>query len=166
MTKMSRSTTPGRPQRRPSSAKAIDRLSWEKSGAQGSTPCQTISPRPLKNVRRRNDGCRLRSAIIRLTNRKKSAFSRQVPVQPTDLVVLTPSIVVAELRPQEFVASQKHRHALRNQQSRDQVASLATAQRENVRVVGGAFRAVIPTKVLIHAVSIALAVGFIVLPVV
>src|SRR5262249_5207726 len=46
------------------------------------------------------------------------------PVEPGDLVVLAVGVVVAALRAGKLVARQKHRHALREQNSRQHIAHL------------------------------------------
>ena len=48
----------------------------------------------------------------------------QRPIDPTDLVVVAPRVVVSLLRAQELVAGQEHRHALREHQRRHHVLRL------------------------------------------
>jgi hypothetical protein len=47
---------------------------------------------------------------------------RAVPVEPRELVVLAPGVVVAALRAPDLVAAEQHRDALREQQRREEVA--------------------------------------------
>ena len=69
---------------------------------------------------------------------------RRVPVEPGDLVVLALGVVVAALRAPDLVAAEQHRHALREQQRREQVALLPRAQRDDLRIVGRALDAAVP----------------------
>jgi len=66
------------------------------------------------------------------------------PVEPRDLVVLTPGIVVAVLRSPPLVATEHHRDTLREQQRREEVPLLPRAQRENRTVLRRAFDAAVP----------------------
>ena len=87
---------------------------------------------------RRNTGCSRRSAISRRVNSTQLAARarRQLPVEPGDLVVLAPGVVVAALGAAHLVAAEQHRHALREQQRRQEVALLARAQLDDRGVVG------------------------------
>ena len=49
----------------------------------------------------------------------------QAPLVPGDLVVLAPGVVVAALGAAQLVAAEQHRHALREEQRREEVAHLA-----------------------------------------
>jgi hypothetical protein len=51
-------------------------------------------------------------------------FFTPLPVQPADLVVLTIGVVISFLCPAEFVATQKHRHALRQKKHRQKIPLL------------------------------------------
>ncbi|MCY1352256.1 hypothetical protein D9M69_385450 [compost metagenome] len=66
----------------------------------------------------------------------------------------------------ELVAGQQHRGALGEQQGGQQVAHLPQAQGADPGIVGGAFAAVVPGQVVVAAVAVVLAVGFVVLVVV
>src|SRR3546814_2540024 len=57
-----------------------------------------------------------------------------------DLVVLRVGIVVAVLGVPELVAGEDHRGSLRQQQRRHEVAFLALAQPDDLRIVGGSLR--------------------------
>ena len=75
---------------------------------------------------------RCRKRISRRVNSRNSLLlGRQVPVGPADLVVLAVGVVVAALRLAELVAAADHRHALREQQRRHEVALLPLAQLEH-----------------------------------
>ena len=67
-----------------------------------------------------------------------------LPIQPTDLVVLTIGIVVAVLRPAEFISSAKHRHTLGDKQGGKKIASLSLAQGIDLGIIGWTFDPVIP----------------------
>ena len=87
---------------------------------------------------------------------------QQRPVHPADVVVLAISIVIALLRPREFVAGDHHGCSLREQQSRQHISHLPTSQPVDLRVVGGAFNTAIPGDGIGIAIVICLAVRFIV----
>src|ERR1700724_2178521 len=87
---------------------------------------------------------------------------KAIPVDPADLVVLAVGVVVAGLRVADFVAGQKQRQALRQQQTGKLVLPKLTARRCYRRVVGRAFMAAIGAVVLVRAVAIAFAIGLVV----
>ena len=97
---------------------------------------------------------------------QRRAFIVELPVDPAERIVLAVDVVVAVLRVARFVAGQQHRGALRQQQCRQQIALLPTAQRTHVGVVSRAFGTAIPRKVVAAAVAIVLAVGLVVLVVI
>ena len=72
---------------------------------------------------RRRSACASRSAPAR-SARSSGSPLRRAQFEPADLVVLAVGVVVAALRARELVAHQQHRHALRKQQRRQQVALL------------------------------------------
>ena len=90
----------------------------------------------------------------------------QIPVEPTEFVVLTVSVVVSVLSVAKFVATANHGHALRTQQRGDEVAFLFLTQLVNVGVVRLAFFATVPADVVIVAVTVVFTVGHVVLVVV
>ena len=55
------------------------------------------------------------------------AFVIQMPIDPAQLVVLAIGVVVAVLRAPHFIAGREHRHALRKQERRQQIAFLPRA---------------------------------------
>ena len=89
-----------------------------------------------------------------------------VPVEPGQLGVLTPGVVVALLAAAELVAAEQHRHALGEQQRGQEVALLAGPQRVDLRIVGVALDAAVPGAVVVGAVLVVLQVGLVVLLVV
>ena len=105
----------------------------EKSGRHGLTPCQTIEgvwPAGLskkvstpQGVVPLAEGDQLADEAVEV-----GVAVDQRPVDPTDLVVLAPGVVVALLGPEHLVAAQDHGHALRDQERRHQVAGLAGAE--------------------------------------
>ncbi len=58
-----------------------------------------------------------------------------IPMHPGEVAVLGVGVVVALLGATEFVTVQHHRHPLREQKSREEIALLTTAQREHGGVV-------------------------------
>src|SRR5947209_17209526 len=84
------------------------------------------------------------------------------PVVPGDLVVLTPSVVVAPLGAAELVASEQHRRALGDEQRGEEVTLLSRTQRAHRHIVGLALSAAVPRAVVVGAVPIVLAVSLVV----
>ena len=70
------------------------------------------------------------------------------------------------LRAAELVAAEDHRHALRQQQRRQQVALLTGAQLVDLGIVGRSLGAAVPAAVVALAVAVVLAVRLVVLLVV
>ncbi|CDK01815.1 hypothetical protein MIC448_90005 [Microbacterium sp. C448] len=89
-----------------------------------------------------------------------------VPVHPGQLVVLGVPVVVAQLRAAELVAVQKHGHALREHERRDEVPLLPGAHGEHLRVVGRPLDPEIVGAVVRLPVVVVLAVGVVVLVVI
>src|SRR5581483_3260573 len=89
-----------------------------------------------------------------------------LPVEPGDLTVLAPGVVVALLRAAELVAAEQHRNALRQEQRREEVALLPCTQRVDRGIVRLAFGAVVPGAVVVGAVLVPLLVRLVVLVVV
>src|ERR1051326_1247016 len=89
-----------------------------------------------------------------------------LPVVPGDLVVLAPGVVVAALRARELVAPEQHRHALREEERRQEVPLLALAERLDRRVVVRPLDATVPTAIVVGAVAVLLEVRLVVLLVV
>src|SRR6185437_2964401 len=89
-----------------------------------------------------------------------------VPVDPGDLVVLAVTVVVAALGAPEFVAGEQHRNALAEKERDEEVPHLPVAQGRDPRILRRALSAAIPRPVVVGAVSVLLAVGFVVLAVV
>ncbi len=90
----------------------------------------------------------------------------ELPVEPRQLVVLAPGVVVALLGAAHLVAAEQHRDALGEHQRGDEVALLAAAQRGDRPIVGRPLGAAVPRAVVVGAVLAALAVGVVVLLVV
>ena len=89
-----------------------------------------------------------------------------VPVEPRDFIVLTIGVVVALLRVAHFIARQYHGNALTDHQQRDGVLHLTVAQGDDIGVVGRALAAAVPAVVMVFAVTVALAIGLVVLAIV
>src|SRR3954463_3404439 len=78
-----------------------------------------------------------------------AAFGRDAePVEPSRVVVLSISIVVAALSVAELVASEDHRRPVRQQRRRKKIALLLLAELDNLRVVGRSLDAVIPRMIV------------------
>src|SRR5262245_6314151 len=88
------------------------------------------------------------------------------PIKPTDLVVLTISVVVTVLGPTPFISAAEHRHALRKKQRREKITALTIAQRIDLRVIGRTFHAAIPRLIIVVAVAVVVLVRLVVLVVV
>ena len=84
------------------------------------------------------------------------------PVQPAEGIVLAVAVVVAGLALAELVAGEQHRHALREQQAREQVQARAPAGGEDGAIPGVALDAVVVGMVVAVAVAVVLAVGVVV----
>src|SRR5699024_2698256 len=89
-----------------------------------------------------------------------------LPVDPGQLVVLGVDVVVALLGAAHLVPVGEHRHPLGDHQRGEEVALLASAQAQDVLVVGGAFGAAVPGPVVALPVPVVLTVGLVVLLVV
>ena len=92
--------------------------------------------------------------------------TRLIPVDPGQTVVLAVDVVVALLATSHFVTVANHRSALGQQESGQEVTTLAGAQRNDALVVGRAFHTAVPRTVVGLAIAVVLAVGHIVLLVV
>src|SRR6185436_2932093 len=88
------------------------------------------------------------------------------PVEPARFIVLGIGIVVAALASPSFVAHEDHRHANGKDGDGEEILHLPMAQLLYGRIVGRTFDAAIPTAIVIRAVSVVLAIGFIVLSVI
>ena len=86
----------------------------------------------------------------------------EIPIEPTDLVVLTVRVIITALGASDFVATAQHRNALRDEHRRDEVPALPFAQRQDLRIVRRAFRPEIPRIVVVRAVAIVFAIRFVV----
>src|SRR5580765_3180772 len=86
-----------------------------------------------------------------------------LPVEPTDLVVLTIGVVVAGLCPSPLIAAAEHRHALGKKQCREKIATLPVAQIVNVPIIGRTFHAAIPRLIIAVAVAVFVVVQLVVL---
>src|SRR5262249_16851638 len=75
-------------------------------------------------------------------------------------------IVISILGLPGLVACQEHRHPLRQEESGQEVPRLPSAQIPYGRIVRSAFGAAVPAQVVVFAVLVVLAVGFVVLSIV
>ena len=90
----------------------------------------------------------------------------EAPVDPREAVVVAVRVVVPELRAPQLVSVADHRHALREQQRREEIALLALAQGPDVRILGRTLDAAVPAQIVVLAVPVVLAVLLVVLVVV
>ncbi|HOY59706.1 MAG TPA: hypothetical protein PK640_16425 [Verrucomicrobiota bacterium] len=82
------------------------------------------------------------------------------------MIILAVGIVVATLGAADFVAHREHRHPQRQERDREEVLDLSIAQALDNRVIAGTFDAAVPVPVVVGAVAVLLAVGFVVFVVV
>ena len=85
-----------------------------------------------------------------------------MPVEPTTLVVLAISIVISALGSPQLVSAAKHRHPLRQKQSRQEIPALPIAQSIDLRIFGWSFHPAIPRQIIVVAVAIIVAVQLVV----
>src|SRR5216683_7417715 len=85
---------------------------------------------------------------------------------PYTTLFRSPRVVVPALGPAQLIAAEQHRHAEREQQGGQHRAGLPGAQRQHLRVYGGALCAAVPGAVVVGAVPVGLSVGLVVLAVV
>src|SRR4051794_28910966 len=85
------------------------------------------------------------------------------PVKPTDLVVLTISIVVAVLCPTPLIPAAEHRHPLGKKQGREKIAALLIAQSVDLRIISWTFHATVPRLIVVVTVAICVVVQLVVL---
>src|SRR3712207_4977372 len=87
----------------------------------------------------------------------------ELPAEPGEVVVLAPRVVVAVLGARELVAAEQHRHPLRQEERRQEVALLAAAELLHRRVVRRPLCAAVPAAVVVRPVAVALPVRLVAL---
>src|SRR6188474_2113809 len=85
-----------------------------------------------------------------------------IPLKPTDLIVLTISVVVAVLCSAPLISAAEHRHALGEKQRREKIAALPIAQHVNLRVIGRSFDTAIPRLIIVVTVAVVVVVQLVV----
>ncbi len=90
----------------------------------------------------------------------------EFPIDPGNVVVLAPSVVIPFLGAEKLIAGQEHGNTLADQKGGDQIADLPAAPGQNRWVLRLAFNAAVPGVVEIGTVAVILAVGPVVLLVV
>ena len=81
--------------------------------------------RPWKNFGRRKTGCsRAEADQFPREIKERFLFVVEVPIEPTDLVILAISVVVPLLRAGPFVASGQHRDALGKEEGGEEISPL------------------------------------------
>src|SRR5579859_8289278 len=91
---------------------------------------------------------------------------RQGPVKPVDGVVLAVGIVIAQLCSPDLVASDKHRHTLREHEDGHKVLALSQPQRFYLWVIGRSLYSTVPTHIVIVPITIAFPIQLVMLIVV
>src|SRR5436305_8582005 len=86
----------------------------------------------------------------------------EMPIEPTDLIILAVGVVVSLLGTSDFIASHKHRDALGEQKNSCKILDLALAQCLNVRIVRLSFHTTIPAQIIIITIPIPFAIAFVV----
>jgi len=84
---------------------------------------------------------------------------RPVPVEPGGFVVLRIGVVVAGLRLAKLRAHRQHGRSAREHQTRQQIALILAARREDGVVVRYAFDSIVPGKILVRPVAVVFAIG-------
>src|SRR6185503_1362286 len=77
---------------------------------------------------------------------------RERPIEPRNRVVLHVRVVVPALRLADLVAARDHRHALREEQRREEIPNLPRAELGDASVVRVAFDAAIEARRIVRAV--------------
>src|ERR1035438_3965396 len=93
-------------------------------------------------------------------------LAQQVPIEPTQVVVLAVGVVVAALATPHLVAHDKHGHTAGQHQSSEKVLHLPVTKTLDYGVVRRTFHAAVPASVLLRSVPVVLAILLIVLVVV
>ena len=75
----------------------------------------------------------------------------QVPINPTDFIVLTVGVVVAALGSAELIARQQHRDSLREEQRHQEIAPLSFTKLIDPFIRSVALETAIPTAVVVVA---------------
>src|SRR5437660_1008483 len=84
------------------------------------------------------------------------------PVEPRDFIILAVAIIVAALTASYLISHQQHRRAGCQQRERQQVLYLALAQARDLRIIGRTLNTAVPAEIVVRAVAVIFAVGFIV----
>ena len=85
-------------------------------------------------------------------------FFKFVPKEPIDLIVLDVRVVVAAAGMSIFISHEKHRDALRNEESKEEVAHLSFAEGDDIWKCACPFNAAIPIEVLIVPVEVQISI--------
>src|SRR5262249_50299814 len=86
-----------------------------------------------------------------------------IPLQPGDSVILAVRIVIACLRPAEFISCQQHGNALRKKEGCEKITLLPVSQLRYLDAIVGTFMAAIPRMVVVFSVPIVFSVRMVVL---
>ena len=81
-----------------------------------------------------------------------------VPVEPTDLIVLAVGVVITVLRAAHLITAEQHRNALREKEGRDEVSLHSFARAKDAYRLGWTFGAPVAAVVVVRPVLIVFAV--------
>ena len=93
-------------------------------------------------------------------------FGQILPVQPGNFIVLAVRVVVPELGIAKFVPGQEHGRSSAAKKDGEGIFPHPVPERQNLRIVRGAFCAAVPAVVGVGAVGVSVAVSLVVLMVV
>ena len=114
-----------------------------------SAPGSTCGAESVGCARLKSTSFRAKSSSVCLSSSRFQSIQRE-------LVVLAVRVVVPELRSPQLVAVADHRHALRQQHRRQEVALLPLAQRVDLRIVRRPLGAAVPAQVVVLPVAVLL----------
>src|SRR5499433_2471946 len=93
-------------------------------------------------------------------------FFEQRPIVPVEFVVLAIGIVVAVLRPADFIAHKEHGQTKREHQHGEEILYLAVPQPLNFRIICWPLNAAVPASIVVRTITIILTVCLIVFSIV
>src|SRR5689334_22778692 len=88
------------------------------------------------------------------------------PVEPAGFVILTIGIIVPTLCAPHFVTHEQHGHTHSEQRDGQKVLHLPVSELLHCGIIGGTFNAAVPAAVVVGAVTVVFAVGFVMLVVI
>src|SRR5246127_997745 len=91
---------------------------------------------------------------------------KQRPIKPIGFVILTIGVVVAVLCSSDFVAHQEHGQTEGKHCDSEEILYLTVSESLHGRIIGRALKTAIPASIVVCAVAIIFAIGFVMLSVV